>query len=392
MKGLIFNMNRFKRAGLVICIISLLISFVGCDMVKVDPEKDRARVVAKVDDDEILKGDFLDLYDQYRGLYGITDEIEENPEYEETVDQVKKAVLDQLIMEKIIYNKAIAAGYKVDDGVISDVKKQIIDELEESFKLADENAEQDAEELVREQLDEYIEASGMTEDEFWEKAAEQEQVEKFIEEQLGDIEATETEIQKFYDEQLQEQRENPEAAENAQIMLHLPEGYRRVKHILIELPEADREEHAKLIAEEKDKEADNFLEEKLKDIQPKAKEILERAKSGEDFEKLVAEYSFDKGMDIEQGYTLNEDTNFVESFKEAAFNLKKEGDISELVPSDYGYHIIKLYDLPGKEYTLEEKKDLIKEMVEYEKKNEKWASIMEEWEEQAQIKKYERRL
>lgn len=392
MKGLIFNMNRFKRAGLVICIISLLISFVGCDMVKVDPEKDRARVVAKVDDDEILKGDFLDLYDQYRGLYGITDEIEENPEYEETVDQVKKAVLDQLIMEKIIYNKAIAAGYKVDDGVISDVKKQIIDELEESFKLADENAEQDAEELVREQLDEYIEASGMTEDEFWEKAAEQEQVEKFIEEQLGDIEATETEIQKFYDEQLQEQRENPEAAENAQIMLHLPEGYRRVKHILIELPEADREEHAKLVAEEKDKEADNFLEEKLKDIQPKAKEILERAKSGEDFEKLVAEYSFDKGMDIEQGYTLNEDTNFVESFKEAAFNLKKEGDISELVPSDYGYHIIKLYDLPGKEYTLEEKKDLIKEMVEYEKKNEKWASIMEEWEEQAQIKKYERRL
>lgn len=392
MKGLIFNMNRFKRAGLVICIISLLISFVGCDMVKVDPEKDRARVVAKVDDDEILKGDFLDLYDQYRGLYGITDEIEENPEYEETVDQVKKAVLDQLIMEKIIYNKAIAAGYKVDDGVISDVKKQIIDELEESFKLADENAEQDAEELVREQLDEYIEASGMTEDEFWEKAAEQEQVEKFIEEQLGDIEATETEIQKFYDEQLQEQRENPEVAENAQIMLHLPEGYRRVKHILIELPEADREEHAKLVAEEKDKEADNFLEEKLKDIQPKAKEILERAKSGEDFEKLVAEYSFDKGMDIEQGYTLNEDTNFVESFKEAAFNLKKEGDISELVPSDYGYHIIKLYDLPGKEYTLEEKKDLIKEMVEYEKKNEKWASIMEEWEEQAQIKKYERRL
>ena len=205
MKGLIFNMNRFKRAGLVICIISLLISFVGCDMVKVDPEKDRARVVAKVDDDEILKGDFLDLYDQYRGLYVITDEIEENPEYEETVDQVKKAVLDQLIMEKIIYNKAIAAGYKVDDGVISDVKKQIIDELEESFKLADENAEQDAEELVREQLDEYIEASGMTEDEFWEKAAEQEQVEKFIEEQLGDIEATETEIQKFYDEQAQKQ-------------------------------------------------------------------------------------------------------------------------------------------------------------------------------------------
>lgn len=391
-KGLIFIMDRIKRWGLIICIISLVVSAVGCDMVKVDPEKDRKRVVAKVDDTEILKGDFLDIYNQYKGMYGITDETEKDPEYEETVKQLKDMILDQLVTEKLIYNKAVEAGFEVDDQTIEETREQIMAELEESFKQEEEISEEDAKELVRERLDEYIEMSDMTEDEFWKMIAEQEQVEKFIEKQLEDVEVTDEEIQKFYDEQLQEQKADPDVALSAQIKLHIPEGHRRVKHILIELPEEDREEHNKLLSDEKEKEADEFLKEKLSKIEPEAKEILERAKSGEDFEKLIGEYNADTGMDIEDGYTISQETNFVEPFKKAAFDLKNEGDISELVPSEFGYHIIKLYDLPGKDYTLEEKRDLIESFVEYEQKNQKWTSILEKWEEQAEIKKYEKRL
>ena len=108
-------MKRIKRVGLILCIISLFVSAVGCDTVKVDPEKDRQRVVAKVDGDEILKGEFLDLYNQYKGIYGITDEVEDNPEYKDTIAQVKGMILDQLITEKIVYNKAVESGFKVDD-------------------------------------------------------------------------------------------------------------------------------------------------------------------------------------------------------------------------------------------------------------------------------------
>lgn len=391
-KGLIFIMDRVKKWGLIICIISLIVSAVGCDMVKVDPDKDRKRVIAKVDDTEILKGEFLDIYNQSKGMYGITDETEKDPEYEETVKQLKDIILDQLVTEKLIYNKAAEAGFEVNDQIIEETREQIMAELEESFSQDEEVSEEDAKELVRDQLDEYIEMSGMTEDEFWKMIAEQDQVDKFIEKQLEDVAITDEDVTKFYEEQLQEQKADPDVALGAQVKLHIPEGYRRVKHILIELPEDDREEHSKLLADEKEKEADEFLKEKLDEIESEAEEILERAKGGEDFEKLIGEYNADTGMDIEDGYTISQETNFVQSFKDAAFSLKAEGDISELVPSEFGYHIIKLYDLPGKDYTLEEKRDLIEKFVEYEQKNQKWASILEEWEEQAEIKKYEKRL
>ncbi len=385
-------MKRIKRVGLILCIISLFVSAVGCDTVKVDPEKDRQRVVAKVDGDEILKGEFLDLYNQYKGIYGITDEVEDNPEYKDTIAQVKGMILDQLITEKIVYNKAVESGFKVDDEAKADIKKQILEELEESLKLDEENGE-DVEELAKEQLAEYLELSGMTEDEFWELAAKQEKINQFAEELLAEVEVTDADIKEYYEKQLKEQKENPDTIDMAPLQLHRPAGYIRVKHILIELPEDVRLEHAKLLSEQKDKEAEELLQKELKNIEPKAKDVLEKAKSGENFEKLIEEYNFDTGMDIEEGYVINEDTNFVESFKDAAFSLKKEGDISDLVASDYGYHIIKLYEvLPEKDYTLDETKDIIREIVDSEKKNEKWASLIEEWEEEAKIKRYEKRL
>lgn len=385
-------MKRIKRVGLILCIISLFVSAVGCDTVKVDPEKDRQRVVAKVDGDEILKGEFLDLYNQYKGIYGITDEVEDNPEYKDTIAQVKGMILDQLITEKIVYNKAVESGFKVDDEAKADIKKQILGELEESLKLDEENGE-DVEELAKEQLAEYLELSGMTEDEFWELAAKQEKINQFAEELLAEVEVTDADIKEYYEKQLKEQKENPDTIDMAPLQLHRPAGYIRVKHILIELPEDVRLEHAKLLSEQKDKEAEELLQKELKNIEPKAKDVLEKAKSGENFEKLIEEYNFDTGMDIEEGYVINEDTNFVESFKDAAFSLKKEGDISDLVASDYGYHIIKLYEvLPEKDYTLDETKDIIREIVDSEKKNEKWASLIEEWEEEAKIKRYEKRL
>lgn len=72
----------------------------------------------------------------------------------------------------------------------------------------------------------------------------------------------------------------------------------------------------------------------------KAEKVLQKAKAGEDFDKLIAEYNEDPGMEMyPDGYTftLNE---MVPEFEESAFSLK-EGEISGLVESVYGYHIIK---------------------------------------------------
>ena len=72
--------------------------------------------------------------------------------------------------------------------------------------------------------------------------------------------------------------------------------------------------------------------------------IKEKLDAGEDFEALLAEYNTDPGMDNEayaDGYLVGTGANFVESFLTASLALENDGDVSNPVQSDYGWHIIK---------------------------------------------------
>lgn len=82
----------------------------------------------------------------------------------------------------------------------------------------------------------------------------------------------------------------------------------------------------------------------IAEIRQKAQEILKQAKRGANFEDLAKNYSEDegtkpKGGDL--GWIVEGQT--VPEFQQAAFSLPK-GSISDLVKTQYGFHIIKVLD------------------------------------------------
>ena len=73
-----------------------------------------------------------------------------------------------------------------------------------------------------------------------------------------------------------------------------------------------------------------------------ADEILKRARAGEDFAKLAEEFSTDPGSKTKGGdLGWFGHGQMVKPFEDAAFALQP-GQISEVVESDFGYHIIKV--------------------------------------------------
>jgi len=80
----------------------------------------------------------------------------------------------------------------------------------------------------------------------------------------------------------------------------------------------------------------------LAKTEEEAKEILSRIRSGEDFSKVATERSRDPGSREtggDMGWVVR--GRLVKPLEEAAFALK-EGEVSDVVKTVYGYHIIKL--------------------------------------------------
>lgn len=114
-----------------------------------------------------------------------------------------------------------------------------------------------------------------------------------------------------------------------EIKADISDNYRRVYHLLISYDHYASDEDYEDYSDEERKAAALEL----------AQDTLERIKNGEDIYELAQTIGDDPGMiDNEDGYlfTYNQ---MVAPFEEASFALEV-GEISELVETDYGWHII----------------------------------------------------
>jgi peptidyl-prolyl cis-trans isomerase C len=207
---------------------------------------------------------------------------------------MEQQILDQLINVQLLKAKATdadrAAGKAAAEKRLADVKTKL--GSDEAFKRQ-------------------LTLMGATQDEVLAKWAEALTAEAVLKRELK-INITDADAKKFYDD-------NPSRFEQPEMV--------RASHIL--LTTRDPATGSELSDEKKAA--------KHKEIEG----LLKRARAGEDFAKLAKEYSEDPGSKDKGGEYKFPRGQMVPEFEAAAFSLKTN-QISDVVTTSFGYHIIKL--------------------------------------------------
>ncbi len=118
-----------------------------------------------------------------------------------------------------------------------------------------------------------------------------------------------------------------------------------------------------------------------------AKQIKEKIKNGEDFIELARQYSIDPNAKTTGGELgFHPKGTILPEYEEAAFKLAKVGQISGIVKTQYGYHIIRLEGVKPPAYvSFDEVKDFIKQQMVQEKQKELIDNYIEELKKSAKI-------
>lgn len=169
-----------------------------------------------------------------------------------------------------------------------------------------------------EALNRQLKSVGTSQDELRAKMTEESTAETVLERELKPH-VTDEDVKKYYDD-------NPSRFEQPEMV--------RASHVLISTrdPETGKE-----LSDDK-----KAAKRKL------AEDVLKRARAGEDFAKLAKEYSEDPGSKDKGGEYIFPRKKMVPEFETAAFALKPN-EVSDIVTTQFGYHIIKLSEkIPAK--------------------------------------------
>jgi peptidyl-prolyl cis-trans isomerase C len=284
-------------------------------------------VLAKVNGESVTKSDFDRLVKNM--------ELGNGPIPADRRDEILRGALDQLITYTVLVQEAKSRNVTVTDAEVDARLKQMRGQFptEAEFKKA-------------------VEARGMSLEQMTLDTRHNLEISKMVDAEVAQAPAvTETDTKDFYDK-------NPDKFKQGEAV--------RASHILLMV----------------DQKADDATR---KTARAKIDAILKQARGGEDFAKLAKEHSQDGSAS--SGGDLNFFTKgqMVPPFEQAAFAMKP-GQISDVVETQFGYHIIKVTERrePGA-VPFEQVRDRITQFLTGQKKQDRANAFIEAAKKKAKI-------
>ena len=286
-------------------------------------------VVARVNGQDVSKEDFEKMIKAVESRAGAAIPAGQR-------DDILRRLLDQLVVSTLLEQRARERGLVATDAEID----ALLQEVRQRFP-------------TQLEFDDALKERGLTAAALRQDAGRDITVKKVMEAELAAVPgASDAEARDYYTKNADSFKE-PETI--------------RASHILIKVaPDADADTKAKAKAT--------------------IDGLLEKAKAGQDFAKLAQEFSQDTGSGVKGG-----DLNYfrrgtmVPEFNDAAFALQP-GQLSDVVTTKYGYHIIKVTDRkPEGTVPFEQVTPQIKQFLDRQKKQDRQNAFIEELKKKAKI-------
>lgn len=425
-----------KKWVAVLLMLVLALSLTGC---QTDPAKEAAKVVAEVNGAKITKGEAESIYNQmmteteyYYSMYGYSFDRTDKTAIASIKSQTLALMTENLALEQKAEALGLALTEEEEAAVEQDAQDQyneLISGMMDQYELSEEDAIAKAAEA----------GTTMAMIQYFLR---NDKIQQKLRDYAGqDAAVTDEEIAAEFDARVAKAKETYDATPaqygsdvlNGSTVYYRPAGYRNVRNLVISLPEdvqttvkdlsgqlymatyykymydyqltnggemddATKQEYTGKSAEYQTQmddlqaQMDAAAAAGREQIQEKADEVLALCKAeGADFDALMAEYNGDTatGALVEAGYPVCADsTDYVEAFTQGAMALEKVGDVSDLIATSYGYHILQ-YASDVTEGAVE-LDDALRAAIESDllttKQDDAYAAAREEWIKEAKIK------
>lgn len=321
-------MPAYKR----LLIVMIIISMFAVPVFSRGNREAKEQYIAKVNGVGISKNWYNFFIDLNKQQYG----DQYNSLNEEQKKQMQEGVIDQLITEEVLYQEAKSQGISFPENSVDEQFNQILQNYENKEAFISD-----------------LEKDGLNEEVFRDYLVRNGVINKLLDQELKEqTEISEQEMNSFYNE-------------NTQYFMQ-PEQV-DARHILFVTEELD------------DAEKEEAFE--------KAQRIRETLINGADFEETAKEVS--EGPSAQNGGKLGTFSKgqMVPAFEETAFALNV-GEISEVVETRFGYHIIQVTDkIEATQLPFEKAKPTIEKYLTQVKQEEAFKSYLEELKSEAEIER-----